>query len=109
VETAEQIVERTVLAPLRNLTFTSLADLNDAIREQLDALNHRPFQKLEGTRRSLFDATERAALKPLPAERYEYGEWREAKVNIDYHIASRSTPTSTRCHTSCSGRRSRCV
>lgn len=87
VETAVQIVEREVLAPLRHHTFTSIADLNGAIREQLEELNHRPFQKLDGTRRSLFEATERGALKPLPAERYEYGEWREAKVNIDYHIA----------------------
>ena len=52
VETAVQIVERAILAPLRHQTFTSLAALNDAIREQLEDLNHRPFQKLEGTRRS---------------------------------------------------------
>ena len=87
VETAVQIVEREILAPMRLHTFTSLAELNQAIRERLERLNHRPFQKLQGTRRTLFEATDRDALLPLPAERYEYAEWRTAKVNIDYHIA----------------------
>jgi len=87
VETAVQIVERELLAPLRHHRFMSLAELNDALRERLEALNDRPFQKLPGTRRSLFEATDRPALRPLPATRYEYAEWRTAKVNIDYHIA----------------------
>ena len=87
VETAVQIVERELLAPLRHHRFTSLAELNEALRERLEALNDRPFQKLPGTRRSRFAETDRPALRPLPATRYEYAEWRTAKVNIDYHIA----------------------
>ncbi len=90
VETGVQIVEREILAPLRHQTFTSLAALNDAMREQLEELNHRPFQKLAGSRRSVFEALERVALKPLPADRYEYGEWRDATVNIDCHISVKS-------------------
>lgn len=86
VETAVQIVEREILAPMRHDRFTSLAELNTAIRARLERLNTRPFQKLPGTRRTLFEATDRAALRPLPAARYEYAEWRQAKVNIDYHI-----------------------
>lgn len=87
VETAVQIVERELLAPLRHQRFTSLAELNAALRPRLEALNARPFQKLPGSRRSLFAATDQPALRPLPATRYEYAEWRRAKVNIDYHIA----------------------
>jgi transposase len=87
VETAVQIVEREILAPMRHQRFTSLAELNEAIRERLEQLNTRPFQKLPGTRRTLFEQTDRPALRPLAAERYEYAEWRRAKVNIDYHIA----------------------
>ena len=41
-------------------------------------------------RRSLFEDLDRPALKPLPAERYEYAEWRKARVNIDYHIQADS-------------------
>ncbi|MGH7634272.1 MAG: IS21 family transposase, partial [Gemmatimonadaceae bacterium] len=55
VETAVQIVEREILAPMRHQTFTSLAELNRAIRARLEPLNTRPFQKLAGTRRTLFD------------------------------------------------------
>lgn len=87
VETAVQIVEREILAPMRHQRFTSLAELNDAIRERLEQLNTRRFQKLAGSRCTLFAETDRPALRALPAERYEYAEWRTAKVNIDYHIA----------------------
>jgi transposase len=81
------VAERWILAPLRNHTFFSLAELNTEIARLLDSLNDRPFQKLDGTRRSLFESVERPALKPLPTTPYEYAEHRKARVNIDYHIA----------------------
>ncbi|MFV2008096.1 MAG: IS21 family transposase [Longimicrobiales bacterium] len=87
VESGVLVAERWILAPLRNHTFFSLAELNREIRRLLDALNDRPFQKLDGTRRSLFESVDRPALKPLPTTRYEYADWRKARVNIDYHIA----------------------
>lgn len=87
VEAGVQMAERWILAPLRNHTFFSLAELNREIRRLREELNDRPFQKLDGSRRSLFESLERPALKPLPTERYEYAEWRKARVNIDYHIA----------------------
>ena len=52
----------------------------------LSALNERPFQKIEGSRRSLFEDLDRPALRPLPADCYEYAKWSKARVNIDYHI-----------------------
>jgi len=52
----------------------------------LEELNHRPFKKLEGSRRSRFVELDQPALRPLPARRYEFGEWRRAKVHPDYHI-----------------------
>ncbi|KFD40995.1 integrase [Peptococcaceae bacterium SCADC1_2_3] len=86
VETAVQLVERWILAPLRNRTFFSLGELNQAISEILKDLNQRPFQKLEGSRKELYETLDKPALKPLPAERYEFAQWKKAKVNIDYHI-----------------------
>ena len=59
VETAVQIAERWILAKLRNQTFFSLADLNSAIRELVEEMNNRPFQKLPGSRRSRFEENER--------------------------------------------------
>jgi transposase len=87
VETGVQLVERWILAPLRHHTFFSLAELQDALTAQRRALNARPFQKLAGSRDSLFDTLERPALRPLPPTRYEYATWKTARVNIDYHIS----------------------
>jgi len=49
-------------------------------------LNRRAFRKREGNRASLFAQLDQPALKPLPATRYRFGQWKTAKVNIDYHI-----------------------
>lgn len=86
VETAVQNAERRILAALRNRTFFSIGELNEAIREELQKLNNRPFQKMDGSRSRLFDELDRPALKPLPTTRYEKSEWKKAKVNIDYHV-----------------------
>lgn len=81
------VVERWILARLRNRTFTSLSEVNRAIRELLDDLNTRKFKGINATRRELFERLDKPALAPLPQRRYEYAEWKTAKVNIDYHIA----------------------
>ena len=85
-EVAVQVVERWILAALRNRTFFSLAELNAAIAKLLERLNNRPFRKLPGSRRSLFEQLDRPALRPLPAERYVFAQWKKARVNIDYHV-----------------------
>jgi transposase len=86
VEVGVQIVERWILARLRNLAFFSLAELNQQIRTLMADLNHRPFKKLEGSRCSQFEVLDRPALRPLPASAYEYATWRRARVGIDYHV-----------------------
>lgn len=87
VENAVQQVERWVLAPLRHQTFFSLPELNRAIAERLSWLNDRPFSKLDGSRRSLFETIDRPALRPLPTKRFEIAEWKtDVSVNIDYHV-----------------------
>lgn len=86
VEVGVQLAERWILASLRNRTFFSIAEANVAIRERLRWLNDRPFQKLDGSRRSMFELLERPALRPLPARPYEYATWKVATVNIDYHV-----------------------
>jgi transposase len=88
VEGGVLIAQRWILACLRNRTFFSLEELNAAIWELLERLNTRPFQKLEGCRRSAFEKLDRPALRPLPAQRYEVGAWKlGVGVNVDYHFA----------------------
>ena len=86
VETAVQIAEREITAPLRNVTFHSLSELRTAVREKLDALNGRKFSKLNGSRNSLFDDLDKPVLRPLPSRRYSMGSWVKCTVFKDYHI-----------------------
>ncbi len=86
VETGVQIVERWILARLRDRRFFSLAELNTVIRELLRQLNAQAFQKLDGSRRSRFMELDRPVLKALPPRAYEYAQWKRSKVHPDYHI-----------------------
>ncbi|HEX7880503.1 MAG TPA: IS21 family transposase [Candidatus Eisenbacteria bacterium] len=86
VENAVLLAQRWILAALRNRTFFSLCDLNDAIRQLLPILNARLLQKLGVSRRELFDRVDRPAMNPLPPSRYELATWKPVTVNIDYHV-----------------------
>lgn len=86
VEVAVQVIERWILAALRDRQFFSLAELNRAIRELLDRISARPFTKREGSRASFFEEIDRAALRGLPAKSYQYATWKKAKVHLDYHV-----------------------
>jgi transposase len=94
VEAGVQLAQRWILACLRNQTFFSVDELNDAIAVLLERLNTRPFQKLDGCRRSAFESIDRPAMKALPARRYELAAWKHATVNIDYHVMYDDRPYS---------------
>jgi transposase len=86
VECHVRIVEQQILAPLRDRVFLSLAELNTAIWELLGDVNRRPFQKIAGSRCTLFEQIDAPALRPLPDQPYQYGEWGHATVSINYHV-----------------------
>ena len=86
VEVAVQIVQRWILARLRHRRFFSLAELNVAIAELLEDLNRRPFRKLPGCRREVFESLDSPVLRPLPVTPFQYAQWRQARANIDYHV-----------------------
>lgn len=95
VEVGVQIVQRWILARLRNLQFFSLEELNAEVARLLEDLNNRPFKRIKGCRRSRFEEGERAALQALPTHRYEFAEWLAAQtVGPDYHLVVRDTPYS---------------
>ena len=87
VEVGVQVVERWILAPLRDHTFFSLAELNRAIRELLTKLNNRPMRHLGQSRRELFESLDQPVLAPLPSQPYEFARWKKARVHIDYHVS----------------------
>ena len=76
VEGAVLLIERWVLARLRNQRFFSLDELNAAIRPLLDQLNGKMTRHLCASRRDLFEQLDKPALKPLQIEQYVYAEWK---------------------------------
>jgi len=86
VEVGVQVVERWILARLRNQRFFSLTELNGAIAMLLGELNGRPMRRLGVSRQQLFDELDRPALAALPIEPYVYAEWRQRRVGLDYHV-----------------------
>ena len=86
VECAVLVVERWILARLRNRRFFSLGELNAAIGELVADLNARAFKKLPGCRREAFQRLDQQALRPLPPSRMPIVRFKRARVNIDYHV-----------------------
>jgi transposase len=86
VEVGVQVVQRWILARLRNRRFFSLAELNQAMRELITQLNDRPLRGWDTTRRALFDQLDQPALHSLPPTPYEYAAWKRCRVNLDYHV-----------------------
>lgn len=86
VESGVLVAQRWLIARLRNHTFFSLRELNEAIAELLEKLNDHPMRRLGLSRRELFEQLDRPALKALPTQRYDIAQWKAVRVNIDYHI-----------------------
>src|ERR1700732_3841069 len=86
VEAGVRFAQSYILGRLRHQTFFSLAECNTAIASCLDRMNAHVMRRLGVSRRDLFDSIERSALRALPAQDYEYAEWRLARVGLDYHV-----------------------
>jgi len=86
VETAVQVVERWILAPLRNRKFFSPEEINEAMRPLLEVLNNRVMKHLEKSRQELFSTVDVPALKPLPDHPFEYAKRKTGTVGINYHV-----------------------
>ena len=76
-----------IIARLRNNVYTSICDLKANVAAALEDFNNKPFQKREGSRREIFEASERITLRPLPAFPYEYAVWEYGRViGADFHV-----------------------
>lgn len=84
--TVGQLTSR-IIAKLRDKRFFSLAELNGAVRRELEAFNERPFQKREGSRKSAYQEEELPFMQPLPPHPYEFATWKVATVQLNYHVS----------------------
>lgn len=86
VEVGVQVVQRWILARLRNRVFHTLDSMNSAIFELTADLNNRKMRHIGKTRLELFLELDKPAALPLPAEPFRYYAWHTCKVGIDYCI-----------------------
>ena len=86
VENTVGNVSRRIIAALRNMHFTSIADINNAIDRKLSEFINEPFKKMEGCRGSAFEQIDKPALRPLPATHYEFATFSTGKIPPNYHI-----------------------
>lgn len=86
VELSVLLVERWILARLRKLQFASVQEVNDAIAPLLQWLNQRAFQKLPGSRSSVFAQIDAPALMALPLQPWEWAVFKTVRVHIDSHV-----------------------
>jgi transposase len=86
VELAVKLVQRWILAKIRNEVFYSIEALNKRIRECLEYYNHKKIRTLGKSRYELFMELDKPALQALPEKRYEFKEFKYIGVEMDYHI-----------------------
>lgn len=86
VENAVSIVYKAIYARLRNQTFFSLEELNQAILIALKSLNARMLTDRNYSRQELFEEMERKTLRPLPERKYEMKHFSKATVMRDGHV-----------------------
>lgn len=87
VEAGVKVVTNWVIHFLADRRFADLDELNDAVGQQVGAINERtPFRGEPRSRRAWFDEAEAGELLDLPAQPWRPVVWRKAKVNRDWHI-----------------------
>ena len=85
-ESTVQVVTRWVLARLRHTVLADVHAADAAIAALMPALNNRAFQKLDGSRASLFASLDAPALSPLPMQPWQWATFKTVTVHIDYHV-----------------------
>ena len=80
------IVERWIMGVIRKEIFYSLTQLNVRIKDLLEWMNNKQFQKISGSRSSLFKEIDQPALRRLPLQSYQYTYIKKVMVHVDYHV-----------------------
>jgi len=87
VENAVRIAQQRIVAVLRNRIFQSLAELNRAVRQEVDRINDAPMQGRDGKcRRDFFEEIDRPAAQSLAQDAWQYQQWLVRRVGLDYCV-----------------------
>jgi transposase len=86
VENEVKLIYTRVYAKLRNQTFSSLQDLNEAIKVKIRDHNQTRMQQKPYCREECFLSDEKHLLNPLPAEVFEIKYYANLKVAKNNHV-----------------------
>jgi transposase len=86
VENAVRNVYAHIFAPLRNMQFFHIDQLNQAILRQVNQFNAQRFPSRQYSRTELFEKIEKPALKPLPIQSFEIQKNKRATVQRNGHV-----------------------
>jgi len=86
VEGLVKILMRYVRFRYRRTHFTSMSQINQALAECAERINARAHTRFGVSRRERFESVERAALKALPAQDFDAGEWKTATLHADCYV-----------------------
>lgn len=86
VEGVVKIMYHRIYSRIAPQIHHSLASLNQALREALEAHNNGSFKGRNYSRRDQFEELERQALRPLPVYRYEYRQQQLCTVMKNGHV-----------------------
>ena len=81
-------IQRFILARLRDRTFFSLSEVNQAVREDLEVYNSRPMKDYGNkSRKERFEELDKPYALALPAERFQITSIKQnVRVAPNYHI-----------------------
>jgi len=85
-EQGVQAIQRYILAHFRHQKIFCVDEANDKVSEILDKYNNKVMKHIGKSRTQLFAEIDKPELRPLPANRYIYEQFKIARVNMDYHI-----------------------
>jgi transposase len=88
VEGAVGILLRYFRFIYRRRTFTSLAEINQALLEAVNKINLKIHTRFKTSREDRFVRLEKSALTGLPIEPYSISDWKNAKVHQDCTVAA---------------------
>lgn len=97
VECTVGLLTTHIIAALRDKEFYSLNELNNAVRERLEGFNNKPFQKKEGSRKSVYETEERSMMTALPEHEFVIAHYKEQTVPYSYHVNIDGTYYSVPC------------
>jgi transposase len=91
VELAVKLVMRYLRWLYRRHTFTSIAEINEALLNVIGHINQKAHTRFRVSRLQRFEKFEKQALKPLPTVPFESFEWKEAVLHPDCTVSVEST------------------